>query len=98
MSVKLKLHYEPPFSMLFEKSNEILEFEDELQLKDLLDKFSEEYGDKFKELVWDKKKQDELNSMLSIIINGNSYRDDDFLDKKLKDGDDISFIYIFFGG
>jgi molybdopterin converting factor small subunit len=36
--------------------------------------------------------------MLSIIINGRSYRYKNFLETPLKDGDDISFIYIFFGG
>ncbi len=92
------MHYEPPFSILTKTSNEILKFDNELKLIELIDFFSNKYGEKFRELIWDKKKKDELHSMLSIIINGKSYRYDGFLDTLLSDGDDISFIYVFFGG
>ena len=45
-----------------------------------------------------KKKISEFSSFLSIIINGRSFRDEHFLEKILKDGDDIAFLYIYFGG
>jgi molybdopterin converting factor small subunit len=89
---------EPPFSILTKKSNDILTFEKELKLIELLEYFQEKYGEEFKNLIWDKEKKEELHKMLSIIINGRSYRYDGFLNTLLKDGDDISFIYIFFGG
>lgn len=89
---------EPPFSILAKKSNDVVYFDKELKLIELIKYFQEKYGDEFKNLVWDKEKKDELHKMLSIIINGRSYRHDRFLETPLKDGDDISFIYIFFGG
>ena len=89
---------EPPFSILAKKSNDVVYFDKELKLIELIEYFQEKYGIDFKNLVWDKEKKDELHKMLSIIINGRSYRHDRFLETPLKDGDDISFIYIFFGG
>lgn len=76
----------------------MLEFDEELTMKDLFDKLKEIYGEKFKTLIWDKNKKGMLSSFLSIIVNGRSYRHDGFLQTKLKDGDDISFLYIYFGG
>ena len=96
--VKYLIHMEPPFSVLTKKSNDVIVFEKELKLIELLEYFQEKYGEEFKNLIWDKEKKDELHKMLSIIINGRSYRHDGFLNTPLKDGDDISFIYIFFGG
>lgn len=96
--MKYLIHMEPPFSILTKKSNDVLYFDKELKLIELIEYFQEKYGDEFKNLVWDKENKDELHKMLSIIINGNSYRHDKFLETPLKDGDDISFIYIFFGG
>ena len=89
---------EPPFSILAKKSNDVVYFDKELKLIELIKYFQGKYGDEFKNLVWAKEKKDELHKMLSIIINGRSYRHDRFLETPLKDGDDISFIYIFFGG
>ena len=89
---------EPPFSILAKKSNDVVYFDKELKLIELIEFFQGKYGDEFKNLVWDKEKKDVLHKMLSIIINGRSYRHDRFLETLLKDGDDISFIYIFFGG
>ena len=96
--ISLKLHYEPPFSMLTKKLNELIKFDRALKLVELIEYLQEIYGEKFQELVWDKKKKDKLHKMLSIIINGRSYRFEGYLQQILKDGDDISFIYIFFGG
>jgi len=96
--VKYLIHMEPPFSILAKKSNEVVYFDKELKLIELIEYFQEKYGDEFKHLVWDKQKKDELHKMLSIIINGKTYRNENFLKTPLKDGDDISFIYIFFGG
>ncbi len=80
------------------KGNEFINFKEDLTISDLFYHFREKYGNEFFDLLWDKKNREELSSMLSIIINGRSYRDDNFLKTILKDGDDISFIYIFFGG
>lgn len=84
--------------MLTKTFNEILKFDKELNLIQLIEYLQEKYGEEFHELVWDKKKEGKLHKMLSIIINGRSYRYEGFLDTALKDGDDLSFIYIFFGG
>jgi len=84
--------------MLTKTFDEILKFDNELTLIQLIEYLQEKYGEEFHELVWDKKKEGKLHKMLSIIINGRSYRYEGFLDTDLKDGDDLSFIYIFFGG
>jgi len=84
--------------MLTKTFDEILKFDKELTLVQLIKHLQEKYGEEFRELVWDKKKEGELHKMLSIIINGRSFRYEGFLDTILKEGDDISFIYIFFGG
>jgi len=75
-----------------------VKLEKELTLKELLEYFYKKYGEKFKELLWDKKNPNEFSSFLSIIINGKSYRHDKFLETLLKDGDDIAFLYLYFGG
>lgn len=84
--------------MLTKTFNEILKFDNELTLIQLIKYLQEKYGEEFRELVWDKKKEGELHKMLSIIINGRSFRYEGFLETILKEGDDLSFIYIFFGG
>ena len=84
--------------MLTKNFNEVLKVDNELTLIQLIEFLQEKYGGEFRELVWDKKKEGELHKMLSIIINGRSYRYEGFLDTVLKEGDDLSFIYIFFGG
>ena len=96
--------------MLTKTFNEILKFDEELTLIQLIKYLvlplhqlhhkylGEKYGEEFHELVWDKKNEGELHKMLSIIINGRSFRYEGFLDTILKEGDDLSFIYIFFGG
>ena len=96
--ISLSLRFEPPFNELTKKTNEIIKLEKELTLKDLLEYFYKKYGQKFKELLWDKKNPEEFSSFLSIIINGRSYRHDKFLDTLLRDGDDIAFLYLYFGG
>lgn len=97
--ISLQLNYEPPFNELTRKLREKIQFEENnITLYKLLERLTEKYGEEFRDLIWDKKKKDELSSFLSIIINGNNYRDEKFLDKKLEDGDDISFLYIYFGG
>ncbi|MFX0043960.1 MAG: MoaD/ThiS family protein [Candidatus Hodarchaeota archaeon] len=74
------------------------EFDNELTLKELLEFFNKKYGKGFIDLVWEKGKEGEFNKLLSLIINGHSYRHDKFLDTILRDGDQIVFIYIYFGG
>ncbi|MFX0019879.1 MAG: MoaD/ThiS family protein [Promethearchaeota archaeon] len=96
--ISLSLRFEPPFNEVTKKTNEIVKIEKELTLKELLEYFYKKYGEKFKDLLWDKKKPEEFSSFLSIIINGKSYRHDKFLDTILKDGDDIAFLYLYFGG
>ncbi len=96
--ISLKFRFEPPFNEITKGTNQIINFENELTIKELLEFFKEHFGDKFYELLWDKKKREEFSSFLSIIINGRSYRDENFLKTVLKDGDDISFLYLYFGG
>ena len=96
--ISLKFRFEPPFNEITKGTNQIINFENELTIKELLEFFKEHFGEKFYELLWDKKKRDEFSSFLSIIINGRSYRDENFLKTILKDGDDISFLYLYFGG
>jgi len=96
--ISLKLHYEPPFNILTNKIDEILTFDKEIKLKELFDHLYKRYGEEFKELLWDKNKKDKFSSFLSIIINGNSYRGENFIETLLKDGDDVSFLYLYFGG
>lgn len=96
--ISLKFRFEPPFNEITKGTNQIINFKNELTIKELLEFFKEHFGEKFYELLWDKKKRDEFSSFLSIIINGRSYRDENFLKTVLKDGDDISFLYLYFGG
>jgi len=96
--ISLKFRFEPPFNEITKGTNQVINFENELTIKELLEFFKEHFGEKFYELLWDKKKREEFSSFLSIIINGRSYRDENFLKTVLKDGDDISFLYLYFGG
>ena len=96
--ISLKFRFEPPFNEITKDTNQIINFEQELTVKELLEFFKEHFGEKFYELLWDRKKKDEFSSFLSIIINGRSYRDENFLKKILKDGDDIALLYLYFGG
>ena len=96
--ISLKFRFEPPFNEITKSTNQLLQFKGELTLSELLDRLKDQYGDKFYELLWDKKNKNEFSSFLSIIINGRSYRNEDFLKTVLKDGDDIAFLYLYFGG
>ena len=96
--ITIKLHYEPTFNILTKKIDEKIEIEENIKLIDLINYLKGIYGTDFKDLIFDKKKNGKISSLLSIIINGNSYRNENFFDTLLKDGDDVSFIYIFFGG
>ena len=96
--ISLKFRFEPPFNEITKDTNQIINFDNELTIKELLEFFKEHFGEKFYDLLWDKKKRDNFCSFLSIIINGRSYRDENFLKTVLKDGDDISFLYLYFGG
>jgi len=96
--ITLKLHYEPPFNILTKKIDEKIEIEENIKLMDLIDYLKGIYGNDFKDLVFDKKKNGEISSFVSIIINGRSYRHEKFFETLLKDDDDVSFIYIYFGG
>ncbi|MEJ2249635.1 MAG: MoaD/ThiS family protein [Candidatus Lokiarchaeota archaeon] len=94
----MDLNYEPPFNELTKKLREKVQLEDNSSLNDLLSKLYNIYGDEFRKLIYDKKNEEELNKLLSIIINGKNYRDEKFLDTTLQDGDDVTFLYIYFGG
>jgi molybdopterin converting factor small subunit len=96
--ISLSIRFEPPFNELTKKLHEKLEFDRDLTLNQLLDYFYEKYGEEFRDLIWDKHKKGELSSFLSIIINGRTYRSDSFLETLLRDGDDLAFLYIYFGG
>ncbi|MFX0002789.1 MAG: MoaD/ThiS family protein [Candidatus Hodarchaeota archaeon] len=96
--MKLNLEFSPPFNEITKNLNEIIEFDKELTLNELIEFFGQRFGDKFTDLVWEKGEKGKFNKLLSIIINGRSYRHDKFLETKLKDGDQIVFIYVYFGG
>jgi molybdopterin converting factor small subunit len=96
--MKLHLEFSPPFNEVTRKLNETFEFEKELSLAELIKFFEQKYGKEFVDLVWEKGKEGEFSKFLSIIINGRSYQHDKFLETVLKDGDQIVFIYIYFGG
>lgn len=96
--ISLNVHFEPPFNELTKDLHKIIEFDNELTLIELLEYFYKKYGEKFKELIWDKNKKGVFSSFLSIIINGHSYRHNRFLQTPLKNGSDITFLYLYFGG
>lgn len=96
--MRLNLEFSPPFNEVTKSLFEILEFNNEITLEELIDFFNNKYGQEFINLVWEKEKKGKFNKLLSIVINGRSYRHDKFLETLLKDGDQIVFIYIYFGG
>ena len=96
--MNLKLEFSPPFNEVTKKLFETLEFDKEMTLNELIEFFGQKFGDKFTDLVWEKREKGKFNKLLSIIINGRSYQHDKFLETKLKDGDQIVFIYVYFGG
>lgn len=96
--ISLKFRFEPPFNEVTETTNQTLTFDKEMTMRELLESMKEKYGEEFYQLLWDKQKKGEFSSFLSIIVNGKSYRDENFLDTLLKDGDDIAFLYLYFGG
>ncbi|MFX0005179.1 MAG: MoaD/ThiS family protein [Promethearchaeota archaeon] len=96
--MKLNLEFSPPFNEVTKNINVSFEFDNELTLNKLIEFFGQKFGDKFLDLVWENGEKGKFNKLLSIIINGRSYRHDNFLETKLKDGDQVVFIYIYFGG
>jgi molybdopterin converting factor small subunit len=96
--ISLKFRFEPPFNEITKSTNQTLQFEKELTLNELIEQLKIQYGNNFYDLLWDKKNMTDFSSFLSIIINGRSYRDENFLNTILKDGDDIAFLYLYFGG
>ena len=98
MAVSLSVHFAPPFDEVTKKIDDKIALDKELTLTELIDYFKSEYGDEFKDLIFDKKKNGALSSFVAIIINGRSYRHDKFFETPLKDGDDIAFLYEYFGG
>ncbi|MHA2034867.1 MAG: MoaD/ThiS family protein [Promethearchaeota archaeon] len=95
--MKLNLEFSPPFNEVTKTLFETFEFEEELSLSELIEFFETKF-EGFSELVWDKGNKGVFSKFLSIIINGRSYQHDKFLETQLKDGDQIVFIYIYFGG
>ena len=96
--MKVNLEFSPPFNEVTKKLYETLEFDKELTLDELIEFFGKKYGNKFIDLIWENGEKGKFNKLISIIINGRSYRDDSFLETKIKDGDQIVFIYVYFGG
>ncbi|MGQ4874202.1 MAG: MoaD/ThiS family protein [Promethearchaeia archaeon] len=96
--ITLHIHYGPAFSELTGKNEESLTFDSDIKLKKLLEYFYNKYGDKFRKLIWKNEDKLEYHEQLVIIINGKTYRDENFLETVLKDGDDLYFLYIYFGG
>ncbi|MHA1988199.1 MAG: MoaD/ThiS family protein [Promethearchaeota archaeon] len=96
--MKLHLEFSPPFNDVTKTLFETFQFEKDLSLADLIKFFEQKYGEAFSELVWEKGNKGVFSKFLSIIINGRSYQHDNFLETILKDGDQVVFIYIYFGG
>jgi hypothetical protein len=96
--ISVSISFEPPFNELTETLHKKYDFEKQITIRELLEYLKNEYGEEFYNLIWDKKKKGEFSSFLSIIINGRSFRDDNFLNMKLKNEDDITFLYLYFGG
>ncbi|MBN1801338.1 MAG: MoaD/ThiS family protein [Candidatus Lokiarchaeota archaeon] len=96
--IRLKFHFSPPFNELTKVINTELDFESEMTLTELFAQLSKKYGSGFNDLLWDKKNKDQFSSFLSIVINGSTYRGNNYLNTILKDGDDLAFLYIYFGG
>ncbi|MFX1419874.1 MAG: MoaD/ThiS family protein [Promethearchaeota archaeon] len=96
--MKLHLEFSPPFNEVTKNLFDTIEFDKELTLSELIEFFGKNFGDKFTDLIWEKGEKGKFNKLLSIIINGISYQHDKFLETKLKDGDQIVFIYVYFGG
>jgi molybdopterin converting factor small subunit len=96
--MKLNLEFSPPFNEVTKNLFQTLEFDKELTINELIEFFGQKYGIEFENLIWEKGEKGKFNKLLSIIINGRSYRDENFLETVLKDGDQIVFIYVYFGG
>ncbi len=96
--MKVNLEFSPPFNEITKNLYETLEFDKELTLDELIEYFGKKYGNKFIDLIWENGEKGNYNKLISIIINGRSYRDETFLDTKISDGDQIVFIYVYFGG
>lgn len=96
--MKLNLEFSPPFNEVTKMLFEIFEFDKDLTLLELIEYFEQKFGRKFTDLVWENGEMGKFNKLLSIIINGSSYQHDKFLETNLKDGDQIVFIYVYFGG
>ncbi len=96
--MKLSLEFSPPFNEVTKKIFDTLEFEKELTLNELIEFFGQKFGEKFTDLVWEKGEKGKFHKLLALIINGRSYQHDKFLETRLKDGDQIVFIYVYFGG
>ena len=60
--MKLNVHFEPPFNELTEELHKTVDFEKDITLEELLEHFYKKYGEKFKELIWDKNKKGVLSS------------------------------------
>ena len=83
--MKLDLEFSPPFNEVTKNLFETLEFDKELTIDELIEFFGQKYGNAFIDLIWEKGERGNFNKFLSIVINGRSYRDDKFLETKLKD-------------
>jgi molybdopterin converting factor small subunit len=94
----LKVNFFPPFNELDKKSENEFKFDKEITLNELIEILYKKYGEKFKSLVWENNKKNQFHRQLAIIINGRTYKHENFLQTLLKDRDDISFLYEFFGG
>ena len=96
--MKVNLEFSPPFNEVTKNLFKTFEFDKELTLDELIEFFGQKYGNKFIDLIWENGVKGNFSKLISIIINGRSYRDDNFLKTKIKDGDEIVFIYVYFGG
>jgi hypothetical protein len=96
--ITLRINYGPPFNEVTKKSKETLEVKEDLKMKELISLLEEKYGAEFTANIWDKKNPGELHERISIIINGRTFRGDNFLDRTFENDGKIWFTHYFFGG
>ena len=93
--MRLKLKYIATFRYVTGKRSEELEVKDSFKLADLLDLLVKRYGEKFRELVFDK--DGGLNEYSMVLVNGKVVNQEK-LKLNLKDGDTVCFLPFVDGG
>jgi len=72
--------------------------EKETTVMDVLKQLSDEYGDAFKDYIFDPSKPRSLKPQISVMVNGLSIRNLEKLRTRIKDGDTIAILPPVSGG